>query len=100
MAAPPLGCAGETAARRRCSHGRRGESSGARGGRLARFGGGARPVLALTVQLLGARLERADHARDRLVEQQADQLLQHARLELEIDVEVDDAAAVVRLDET
>ena len=47
-----------------------------------------------------ARLEGADHAAHRLVEEHAHQLLQHLRAELEIDVEVDDAAAVrLRLEE-
>jgi hypothetical protein len=38
-------------------------------------GGGTRGMVALAVQLSGARLEGADHARDRLVEQKTDQLL-------------------------
>jgi hypothetical protein len=48
-------------------------------GRAAGAGsGGARRVSALAVELPGAGLEGADHARDRLVEQQPDQLLQHS----------------------
>ena len=40
---------------------------------------------------IAAFLEGGDHALDGLVEQGADQLLQHPRAELEIDVEVDQA---------
>ena len=56
-------------------------------------------MVALAVELPGAGFEGADHARDRLVEQKTDQLLQNARLELEVNAEVDDAAAVIGLDE-
>src|SRR5256885_4320211 len=45
------------------------------------------------------RLEGADHALHRLVEKDLDDLLQHARAEFEIDVEVDEATAVILRDE-
>src|SRR5215470_8258653 len=48
------------------------------------------------IELAGPSLEGADHAAHSLVEQHADQLLQHGRAELEGDVEVDAAPAVFR----
>src|SRR5262249_52943423 len=47
-----------------------------------------------TLERPGAALERGDHAAHGFVEQHLDQLLEHAVAELEIDVEVDLAAAV------
>src|SRR5215469_16436523 len=48
------------------------------------------------VELAGAGLEGADHTAHGLVEQHADQLLQHGRAELEGDIEVDPATPVFR----
>src|SRR5262249_60840503 len=46
-----------------------------------------------TVEVLGALFKSADHAAHRLAEQHLDQLLHQARLEFEIDIEIDPTAA-------
>ena len=46
-----------------------------------------------SVQGAGPGLEGGHHALHRLVEQHADQLLQHGRAELEFDLEVDDGSS-------
>src|SRR5262249_6072814 len=45
-----------------------------------------------TVEVLGALFKSADHAAHRLAEQHLNQLLHQARLEFEIDIEIDPAA--------
>src|SRR6185437_10202334 len=50
----------------------------------------------LAIERMGARLEGPDHAFHRLVEQHLDDALEEARAELEIDIEVDEAALFLR----
>src|SRR5579864_1757102 len=50
--------------------------------------------LGRAIERASARLEGADHAAHRLVEEHFDEALQQTRAELEVDEEVDDAAAI------
>src|SRR5262249_31637046 len=47
------------------------------------------------IELAGAGFEGTDHALHRLVEEDADDPLQHARAGFEIDIEIDEAAAIL-----